>query len=129
MAKLPLTAAIAALLIAAPAVAEDMPDTPAGYTRTGETTDCLRLVSIQSTEILNDRQILFKVAGGAWLQEPKNCSTLRKHYALSYKTSMSQLCTTDIITLIDASTPESFVGSCSFEPFQKLERAAPPAGN
>ncbi len=124
MAKISMSAMIAALMIAGPAFAEDAPGTPAGYVRTGETSDCLRLASIQSSQILNERQILFTVAGGAWLQEPKNCTPLRKHYALSYTTSMSGLCTTDMITLIDGATPGSIVGSCSFEPFQKLEKTS-----
>lgn len=102
-------------------------DTPAGYTRTGTFETCIRTPDIKTSRILNDRQILFEMAGGeAWLNEPKNCPALSKSLALAYDATTGQLCTTTIVTLIDPGSSVESRGACGLEKFEKLEKTPTP---
>ena len=91
------------------------------YERTGETQNCIPLNSIDSSDILDDKTILFKMKGkGAYLNElPYQCPQLKSQDAFSYKTSVNQLCNTDIITVIDTTTPQR-LASCGLGKFEKL---------
>jgi hypothetical protein len=93
----------------------------AKYERTGELQNCVPLQSIKSTDILDDQTILFKMKGkGAYLNElPYKCPQLKWQDAFSYKTSVNQLCNTDIITVIDTATPQR-LASCGLGKFEKL---------
>lgn len=117
---------IALVAILSPAAAQDGPapaaDAPKGYVRTSETRDCVRPQTIRSIEILNERQALFKMAGGVWLQEPIQCPPLHKLYAFNFKATLSQICASDPIRVVDTRHPVTFVGTCTFRPFQKLTR-------
>lgn len=66
----------------------------------GEARDCLPLTQFSNTRIRDDRTIDF--IGGAgnkvWrVTLPNRCSGLKSADTFSYKTSLSQLCRTDII--------------------------------
>lgn len=118
---------IAALAIAAPltsALAEDKPAKELEkYNRTGQYETCLTSNRIRETQILNDKQILFRMNGDeAYLAEPKNCPGLSRNLALSYDASINQLCNTTIITLLETSSPVPSRGSCGIERFEKLEK-------
>jgi hypothetical protein len=117
----------AALLPFSGALAADAPvalaETPAGYVKTGETKRCLSTSRIKSMQILNETQILVTVGSNeAYLQQPRSCSRLRKHYAFSYQVHGGQLCDTTSITLLDSGSGLSFSGVCFFDEFQKLEK-------
>ena len=114
------------LALAAPALAADKPEIK-GYTRTGETTNCLTANLIRESRILSKTQILFEVAGGDhYISEPENCN-LRKNYALKYDATINQLCTTTIVTLLDTSTGGPMtMGSCGLAPFEKLAKVPTP---
>lgn len=108
--------------LAAPALAADKPEIK-GYTRTGETTNCLMVNQIRESRILSKTQILFEMSGGTrYVSEPENCR-LNKRYALKYDATINQLCTTTIVTLLDTSTGGPMtVGSCGLAPFEKLAK-------
>jgi len=91
------------------------------FERTGETQNCVPLQQIDSTDILDDKTILFKMKGrDYYLNElPYQCPQLEFQDAFSYKTSVSQLCNTDIITVLDTATPQR-LASCGLGKFEKL---------
>lgn len=111
------TAGVAAAADAAP------PQTPAGYVRSGETETCLRTMRIDSMQIINAEQILVRMSNGeTWLQQPRNCSKLRKDYAFVYSTVGGELCDTTSITLRHTTADFGFAGVCIFDKFEKLEK-------
>ena len=65
----------------------------------GEARDCLPITQFSSTKIRDDRTIDFM--GGAskvWrVTLPSSCPGLKSDDAFTYETSLSQLCSTDII--------------------------------
>jgi hypothetical protein len=69
----------------------------------GEAKDCVNLRSIQSTNIVDDRTIDFKIAGGKTLRNvlPYNCPSLKFSDSFSYKTSLNQLCSVDVIRVLN----------------------------
>lgn len=94
------------------------------YKRTGEYTNCLKASRINSTQILNDHQILFQMLGGDdYLAEPKTgCSGLQKNLALLYDPVPDQLCNTTIIKLVEPSSPVPHRGTCAIDRFERLEK-------
>jgi hypothetical protein len=118
---------IAALAIVMPLTSALTADKPAKelekYNRTGQYETCLTSNRIRETQILNSKQILFKMNGDdAYLAEPKSCPGLSRGLALSYDATINQLCNTTIITLLETSSPVPSRGSCGIERFEKLEK-------
>ena len=99
------------------------PEELADYIATGETQQCLNLSSIKQTKPLDDWNILFEVRGGdTYLSRlPTRCSGLGFNRAFTYATSLTKLCNTDIITVIDSTNPSFRRGSCGLGMFEKLE--------
>ncbi|MCC6919152.1 MAG: hypothetical protein IT548_08105 [Alphaproteobacteria bacterium] len=120
-----LVAVLGAVPLLGPAQAGEA-EPVAGYTRTGETENCLQAHNIQQSRILDADTILFEMSGGdRYLSETEGCH-LHKTYTLSYDATINQLCTTTIVTLLDmgGGGPQQ-VGSCGLGKFQKLAKAAP----
>ncbi len=96
------------------------------YIATGQTENCLGLRSIRQTRVLDDQHILFIMSGGkTYLSKlPRKCSRLGFNESFSYSTSLTKLCNTDIITVID--TGGRFTGSsCGLGMFEELNEIAP----
>ena len=107
-----------------PAGDVEPPDELAKYTITEETENCLSLTRIRQSVVLNDQHILFNMRGGdVYLSKlPYRCSRLGFEEAFSYSTSLTKLCNTDIITVIDQSGAGlRLANSCGLGIFQKLE--------
>jgi hypothetical protein len=118
-----LTLAASGLIAIGGALAAEEPGTPPGYVATGASKSCLRIMQIDSLKILNETQILVEMKGGeTYLQQPRSCSKLRKHYAFKYDVVGSELCDTTAVTLIDPGAAGQFVGVCMFDEFQTLEK-------
>src|SRR3546814_10834989 len=68
----------------------------------GEAVDCIYRPSIQHTEVRNDRTIDFHMNGSKIYRNtlPNSCPSLGSERKFSYKTSISQLCSVDIITVL-----------------------------
>ncbi len=124
------TMLIAVALASSPAAfaaekqAEDAPEL-AKYTRTGETESCLSTLRIDTVQILNKRQILFKMKGGgeAYLNEPDNCLGLTKSAALVYEATLNEICGTTIVKIAEPMGGMSGIrGACGLGKFQKLEK-------
>ena len=118
-----LLAAAAGLAALQPVLAADLP-APAGFVRTGETDTCVSVRRLDSTKILNSKQILFTMKNGdTWLNEPGGCPGMSKNAALAYEVHAGQICNTTIVTLIEpAGAMPSVRGSCGLSKFEKLER-------
>src|SRR3546814_19000898 len=68
----------------------------------GEAVDCIYRPSIQHTEVRNDRTIDFHMNGSKIYRNtlPNSCPSLGSERKFSYKTSISQLCSVAIITVL-----------------------------
>ena len=97
------------------------PATPAG-----EAVSCVPLQNIRSTSVHGDKVIDFHMSGGKVYRNelPYACSSLGFEERFSYKTSINQLCSSDIITVIQ--TPISIQGpSCGLGQFQPVTLIKP----
>ncbi|OCC25458.1 hypothetical protein MB02_02090 [Croceicoccus estronivorus] len=67
----------------------------------GEARSCIPVNQISSSRVHDDRTIDFKVGRQTYRNTlPQRCSGLGYDKAFSYKTSLSQLCNTDIIRVL-----------------------------
>jgi hypothetical protein len=98
------------------------------YRRTGTREACIPLGAIRETKVLGDSSVLFHMAGGAaYLNEmPQPCPILDPHRSFIYDTSLSKLCNTDIITVIDPGSSVPKLGTCGLGQFELLEEQTPP---
>lgn len=124
-------------LVAIYAVAMTPPDTPPGKPGTGESrkprpswmeakesgkpVNCIPLTAIRQTQVRNDRTIDFEMRDGRVMRNtlPHGCPQLGFEEKFSYSTSLSQLCSTDIITVL-ISPGTSRGASCGLGQFQEV---------
>ncbi len=68
----------------------------------GKAVSCVQLNSIQSTRVYGDSVIDFHMRGGQVYRNtlPNSCPSLGFEERFSYQTSISQLCSVDIITVL-----------------------------
>ncbi len=68
----------------------------------GTAVSCIPLVQIRESRVHNDRVIDFRVSGKKWYRNtlPIDCPSLGFEERFSYRTSISQLCSQDIITVL-----------------------------
>ena len=81
--------------------------------------DCVPLNQIRSTMAIDDRTIDFQLSGGTVLRNrlPQACSGLGFERRFSYRTSLTRLCSIDIITVLDSDgRPGASCGLGSFVP-------------
>lgn len=92
----------------------------------GAAASCIPIASIQESRVRDDWTIDFRTGGNKWYRStlPHRCNGLGFEKAFSYSTSLSQLCSTDIITVI-ASTGGGINsrGSCGLGQFVPVELA------
>lgn len=118
-----LTAALAAMAVLplSAALAEDY---------AGNYEHCLSLQRIRSTEVVDDRHIVFKMIGGGMYvnQLPHACPGLSFEDAFMYRPTLSQLCDLDTITVLQnrgfGFTPGISCGLGMFEPVTAEKVAA-----
>ena len=119
-----LAATVAVLTVAAPGSARNrgVPDaTPAGTP-----VSCIPLMQIRSSHVRSDSVIDFEMSGGRYYRNtlPNSCPQLGFEERFGYETSLSQLCSTDVIHVL----PNGGIGgaSCGLGQFQpvKLVKAA-----
>jgi hypothetical protein len=111
---------IAALLLAAPAVARDVPVA----TAVGKPLTCIPLGRIRESRVRSDQVIDFVTRGRDVYRVtlPQACPGLGFERRFSYATSLSQLCSGDIITVLYQSGPVRGA-SCGLAPFQPVRLA------
>ena len=118
MRNLILTSAM--LLAATTATARDRNAVPEA-TPSGKAVDCVPLRQIQETRVHGDSIIDFHMLGGQVYRNtlPNSCPSLGFEERFSYKTSLSQLCSVDIITVLQ-SPGLSQGASCGLGRFQPV---------
>jgi hypothetical protein len=89
-------------------------------TPTGDAVNCVQLTNIRSTQVHGDGTIDFHMAGGKVYRNtlPNSCPGLGFEERFLYKTSLSQLCSVDIITVLQSPgvTPGPSCGLGKFQP-------------
>ena len=89
-------------LPAATLLAEEAAPAATGQVAGGGGLNCIPLKRIQNTRVLDDRTILFEMTGNETLVNhlPHRCPGLGFERSFGYKTSISQLCSQDIIWVV-----------------------------
>ncbi|WP_299322555.1 hypothetical protein [Parasphingopyxis sp.] len=89
----------------------------------GEAENCISLNRIRNTRVHDDRTIDFHMSGGDVYRNtlPQDCNGLGFEEAFSYRTSLSRLCSTDIITVVRTGGGGNFGPSCGLGQFQPIE--------
>jgi len=117
-----------ALMAAALGISADArplrPEQEAKIRPVGDAVDCIPLHSIRNTRVRDDRTIDFYMDGRKVYRNtlPNSCPQLGFEEKFSYKTSLSQLCSVDIITVLH-SAPLMSGASCGLGKFQPISGA------
>jgi hypothetical protein len=101
----------------------DLNEVPAARA-TGPAVSCVPLTQIRESRVRNDRVIDFRVSGKKWYRNtlPHDCPSLGFEERFSYQTSLTQLCSTDIITVLYSGGPGLQRGaSCGLGKFEPVE--------
>ena len=112
------------VLISGTAIARDRNAVP-DATPIGDAVSCVNLRNIQSTRVHGDSTIDFHMSGGKVYRNtlPNSCPSLGFEERFLYKTSLSQLCSVDIITVLQS--PGLSQGpSCGLGKFQPVKLAS-----
>lgn len=91
---------------------------------TGPAESCIPIVQFRETRIRDDWTIDFiRDNRRAWRNTlPQRCNGLKSADAFSYKTSLTQLCSTDIIRVLDRMGGDLHEGAgCGLGPFVPVE--------
>ncbi len=80
---------------------------------------CISIAAIASSRIIDDSTIDFQMRDGRMLRNslPQACPSLRLEEAFTYSTSLSQLCASDIITVVQQAGGPRLGASCSLGTF------------
>ena len=117
--------ATAAIALAIPALTSAEDELPRWQQAraVGEPENCIPLSQIRSTQVHDDRTIDFRMTGGRIYRNtlPHECSGLGFEEAFSYRTSLSRLCSTDIIHVIRQGGLDLPGASCGLGQFQPIE--------
>jgi hypothetical protein len=89
------------MLAAAPAVTARTPKADP-YVPAGNPVNCLQINTIRSTDVRDDRTIDFITNGNKVFRNilPNSCPGLWSERSFLYRTSINQLCSVDIITVL-----------------------------
>jgi hypothetical protein len=90
----------------------------------GEAQSCVQIHSINSTKIVDDHTIDFRMNGNKIMRNTLSgrCPGLKSADSFSYQTSMSQLCSVDIIHVLDNYGGSFHEGAgCGLGKFQPIE--------
>ena len=116
--------ALAAVAIAVPGDARDLNVVPEA-TLAGKPQSCISITSIRQSHVRNDQVIDFEMTGGRVYRNilPNTCPRLGFEQRFAYSTSLSVLCSTDIITVLYTSPELSSGASCGLGQFQPVTLA------
>jgi len=122
--RIPVLAALALTTIAAPGSARDRNAIPEA-TPVGKPQSCIPLRSIRQSLVRSDSIIDFRVANRKYYRVtlPQGCPGLNYERRFSYATSLSQLCSNDIITVL-YQAPLQRGASCGLSQFQPVTLAS-----
>lgn len=92
--------------------------------------NCISASRIDNTKVLDQQNILFFMRGGEIYRNflPRRCPGLDHREAFSYRSTASQLCAIDVITVLETSgfgpRPGANCGLGNFYPISELEAEA-----
>jgi hypothetical protein len=94
------------------------------YVESGKAVSCIPLNTIRSTDVRDDRTIDFVTSNRKIYRNtlPQSCPSLGFERRFSYKTSLAQLCSVDIITVLYSSPNLQPGASCGLGQFQPMEK-------
>lgn len=90
----------------------------------GPLRNCVSLSELRESQVRDDWTIDFHAGGRQWYRVtlPQRCNGLSTYRAFKYETSLSELCSTDIITVMEFGGPGGGPrGSCGMGQFQPVE--------
>ena len=92
---------------------------------------CVSLAQIRSTRVLDAQTILFEMGGNKTLANrlPRKCPGLAFEKRFGYKTSLNQLCNTDVITVLTNIGAGATCGLGFFEPYVAPEQVGGQPGD
>lgn len=123
MRKTLILAALAVTAIGGTAIAKSGRAVPVAR-ETGKPVSCISLQSIRESRVRSDSVIDFRTSGKKWYRNtlPHSCPSLGFEERFLYKTSQSQLCSVDIITVLHSYGAGLDRGaSCGLGTFQPVE--------
>jgi len=126
MRKLLIGLPLALIALAGPGAARDRNAVPEA-TPDGPPVSCINLISIRQSHVRSDKVIDFEMSGGKYYRNelPNACPQLGFEQRFSYQTSLSQLCSTDIITVLQ-DPPVMRGAGCGLGQFQPVTLAKAP---
>ncbi len=100
--------------------------TAASLVPAGEPVACVQTSRIRSTHVLDDQTIDFIMTDGRVFRNtlPSRCPGLGFERAFAYRTSLSQLCNVDIITVLNTGGGPRRGASCGLGQFQPMQAPA-----
>ncbi len=110
---------------AAPAAAAETGAASSPYTPTGKKVNCINSRQIQSTDVLDNQSVLFKLSGGIYYINhlPNRCSGLKMQDGFSYEQRGSnQLCNVDVIKPVRSGGAN--YGPCPLGEFEEVTKAS-----
>ncbi len=125
MRKILLIIPAVALLSSGGAIALSGKDTPASVRAIGEPKSCVTISQIRSTKVIDSRTIDFRMAGGKTYRNtlPQSCPSLKFEERFSYRTSINQLCSVDIVRVLHDEGGRLYEGAgCGLGKFQEIEK-------
>ncbi|GLV20996.1 hypothetical protein [Sphingobium agri] len=113
--------AVVLMSLVAPATAKTRTD---NLVANGKPVDCVQINSIRQTDVRDDRTIDFILNGNKVYRNilPNSCPSLGFERRFMYKTSLSQLCSVDIITVLYSSPNLMRGASCGLGKFQPMKK-------
>lgn len=114
-------AALVSLAFGAAAVAG------AAYADDGDVQRCVSLSRIDRTEVVDDGTVLFHMRNGDVYRNvlPHACPTLKSRDQFAYRVNASQLCRSDVITVLDRNVLGFVPGpSCTLGSFEAVGSGA-----
>ncbi len=96
---------------------------------TGPALSCVPLTQLRESRVRSDQVIDFRANGNRWYRNtlPYRCPSLASEERFSYETSLSQLCSTDVIHVLHQYGGSLERGaSCGLGKFQPVEIARKP---
>ncbi len=118
--------AIGALFAAAvPASAAGADAAASPYTPTGKKASCINTRQIQSTDVLDNQSVLFKMSGGTYYINhlPNRCSGLKMQDGFSYDLrGNNELCNVDVIKPVRSGGAS--YGPCPLGEFEEVTKAS-----
>lgn len=118
--------AVSALLALAACTQAPSPKTARPMVAVGEPVNCLSINRIRETRVIDDRTIDFRTSNGQIYRNtlPNSCPGLNMERSFTYRTSQSQLCNVDIITVLHTGGGGPYRGaSCGLGQFVPVKPA------